>query len=249
MGLKPQSVPQAVGLATLGVREVADAEARYLSGVERAPLLSQGSPPRPISLLARLSACGGHFLGWFGAGWLSVSSLIMVVAGAVASDLGPFPILFVSLFIAIGLLLLFLAVRIGLRAARLLQHGTLTWAVITHTERKVSTSRDSKGNTTTSVSYDVSFMYRTEDGELRFGETNLPRADKIVDEPCELMLYDPERPEEVEFADLLPGGMRIDSQGNASESTRHNIIGIIPWLLLPLGPILGALMLLSVFLE
>ncbi|MCB9894703.1 MAG: hypothetical protein H6839_09650 [Planctomycetes bacterium] len=248
MGLRPKIVPMAVGLATLGVGE-AEAVQRYDDALQRAPLLAQGSTPRAVSPAGRLSACGGHFIGWFGAGWLSFSLMMSVPALAFVGELGIFPPLFVGLFVSLGLLFVYLAVRRGVTAVKLVKHGALTWAVITGTERKVSTSRDSDGHTTISVSYDVSFMYRTPDGELRFGEWNLQRPDAIVDEPCELLLYDPEDPTTVEFADLLPGGLRIDSQGNATESPKHNVIGLIPWVILPIGPILGALMFASFTVE
>ncbi|MCA8915310.1 MAG: DUF3592 domain-containing protein [Planctomycetes bacterium] len=244
MGLRPKSVAAAVGLATLGA-SAAEADARYEQALQRAPLLAQGNVPRRVSLVGHLAACGGHFIGWFGAGWLSFSAMMSVPALAFTDSLGILPVLFVGLFVSIGLLLVYFAIKRGLAAVRIVKNGALTWAVITNTERKVSTSRDSDGNTTTSVSYDVSFMYRTPDGVMRFGEWNLQRPDAIVDEPCELLLYDPEDPTIVEFADLLPGGLRIDSQGNATESVRHNMIGLIPFGILLIGPIFGALMLLG----
>ena len=248
MGLRPKSVPAAVGLATLGA-SAAEADERYEQALQRAPLLAQGDVPRRVSPVGHLAACGGHFIGWFGAAWLSFSAMMAVPALAFTDELGIFPVLFVGLFVSIGLLLTYLAIKRGLSAVRIVKNGALTWSVITHTERKVSTSRDSDGHTTTSVSYDVSFMYRTPDGEMRFGEWNLQKPDAVVDEPCELLLYDPADPTQIEFADLLPGGLRIDSQGNATESPKHNVIGLIPFGILLIGPIFGGLMFASFALE
>lgn len=224
---------------------MAEAATRYESKTDHAPLIGQGSRPRSVTRLGRVAACGGHFLGWFGGAWLGFSLMMLFPAVAFVRELGVFPIAFTGLFVSIGALLMYFAVRRGLAAARLVGFGELTWAVITRTDRKVSTSRDSDGRTSTSVSYDVSFMYRTKEDEICFGEMNLQRPDAITDEDFELLIYDPTNPAQMEFADLLPGGMRIDSQGNTSESSRSNMLGLVPFALLLLGPVFGTLMLLS----
>ncbi|MCA8936792.1 MAG: DUF3592 domain-containing protein [Planctomycetes bacterium] len=224
---------------------MAEAEARYESRTEHAPLIGQGSRPRSVTRLGSVAASGGHFLSWFGGAWLGFSLMMLFPAVAFVRELGVFPIAFTGLFISIGALLMYFAIRRGLTAVRLVEVGELTWAVITRTDRKVSTSRDSDGRTSTSVSYDVLFMYRTTDGESCFGEINLQRPDAITDEDIELLIYDPTNPAQMEFADLLPGGLRIDSQGNTSESSRSNMLSLIPFALLMLGVLFGILMLRS----
>lgn len=245
MGLRPSSIPPNEGLAALDTGDINEALQRYAERLNHAPLLAQGEIPRRVPAPAALSALTGHFMGFFSAFWLSVSLLISMFLLVVGLELGWFPILFVGLFVVIGILLLVLGIRRGLVAVRLVRHGRLSWAVITDKERAVSTSRDSDGRTTTSVSYNISFMYQSDDGELRFGRWNLQRPDDITDEPVELVVYDPENPGTVEFADTLPGGMRLNSQGTVTASNRHVVIGLLPWAILAAGPALGALMVAS----
>ena len=248
MGLRPSSVTTLEGLSALNTADIEVAQQRYADRMSRAPLIGDGTP-RQIPRMAAMSALTGHFLGFFSAFWLSVSLLISMFLLVVGLELGWFPVLFAGLFVAIGIVMLVFGVRRGLAAVKLVRNGQLSWAVITDKERVVSTSLDSDGRTTTSVSYNVSFMYQTADAELRFGRWNLQRPDDITDQPVELVVYDPLEPGNLEFADTLPGGIRLDSQGNVLMSRRHAMIGLLPWIILPAGPALGVLMLLSTFMT
>jgi hypothetical protein len=235
------------GLATLGVPTLDDAQRRYEERVAVAALLADGELPRPVSLLGRIGACGGNVLGWFGAGWTALSVIVFSPTIPLYATMGILPVLFTGLFVLIGLFLMGLGVRGGMLAIGLVRRGLLTWAVVTDVNRVVSTSRDSDGRTSKSVSYDVSFMYRDHEGRLHFGKYNLNNPSPITDEQCELLLYDRVDPSTAAFADTLPGGMRIDSQGNATESTRHSLIGLGPFIVLSAGMGIAVLLATTVF--
>jgi hypothetical protein len=207
------------------------------------PLLVQGSVPRRVSAIARAAACGGNFMSFFGAFWLSVSLMLLVVAIAVSGTLGWGPILFVSLFVAVGAAFVGFGIQRGMLAVRLVSHGRLTWALVNHTAREVSESTDSDGRRTTHVSYRVSFMYRPEASDVHFAEVVLNNPDRIRDEEQELIVYDPTEPTRLEFADLLPGGLRINEMGEASESSSRNLLSLLPFVVIPLGPIFGLMIL------
>ena len=235
-----EAVNEIEGLSILRVQSLDEALQRYEERTANAPLIDSGVLPRPLSLLAKIGACGGSFLGWFAGFWLSVSLFMLVVSISVTRDMGVLPIAFVGFFVTVGILVLYLAVRHGRRGVRMVRTGLLTWGVVTDVQRKVSTSRDSDGRTTTSISYDVSFMYRTPQ-RLRFAMINVNKSTPVTDEHAELVIYDPADPTQVEFADLLPGGIRIDCLGNASESRARSLAGLIPFALILIGPLLGAL--------
>lgn len=233
-----EAVHESEGLSILGVASLDEALKQYEERAANAPLIDNGARPRPVSMLAKIGACGGSFLGWFAGFWLSVSLFMLFITVGVASDMGVWPIAFVGLFVAVGLLVLYLAIKRGQRGVRMVRNGLLSWGVVTDVQRKVSTSRDSDGRTTTSISYDVSFMYRTPE-RLQFARINVNKATPITDEQVELVIHDPDDSTVVEFADLLPGGIRIDSMGNASESRAHSLLGLVPFALLLIGPLLG----------
>lgn len=202
-----------------------------------APLLSNGNLPRSVAPGSMIAACSGNKFGYIAAGWFGLLSFI-AYAATTTSDVPPVFIAALAGFGLVGVVVVYLACRRGMKAVRLVRHGMLTWAVITGVEKIVTTHRDSNGHTSESVSYDVSFVYRAGDLGLLFGEINVPSASAITDDKQELLIYDPEKPERVEFADLLPGGLRIDSMGHSSASRFFTIAGFLPFLIAPAIPLI-----------
>lgn len=189
-----------------------------------------GQLPRRLGAAARLGGMMGTVGSRFATAWFAfLVVFFLVLTFGFAELMGEFwlPMLFLLLFVAAGAAVLVIGIRKGLRDIRLMRNGLLTWAVVTNVEHQVSTSTDSDGRTSTSVSYDVHFLYGTQAGEVLRGMTNMGRADAVTDEPLELLVYDPANPYDCQFADTLSGGLRLSADGVASAQGVGTAMGIV----------------------
>jgi hypothetical protein len=204
--------------------------ALYLQRIANVSPPAVGQLPRPLGAAARLGGVMGTVASRFATFWLLFLMVFLLVLwigfGDVMGEMW-FPMLFLLLFVAVGVALLMLGIKQGLRDIRLLQNGLLTWALVTDVERHVSTSRDSDGRTSTSVTYHVHFLYGTQDGEVWRRRLSMDRADAVTDEALELLIYDPAKPSVCQFADKLPGGLRLGADGVASSHGFGTAMGVV----------------------
>ncbi|MCA8915309.1 MAG: hypothetical protein KDB90_07845 [Planctomycetes bacterium] len=234
-----KDVTEAEGLAKLGVASVVEAAKHYKQRISQAPPLHNNQMPRRISDSAKLGACGGNFFGWVGSAWLSIALMMLVLAAAGETEELGLLIVFLAFFVVMGLIILSIAFKRGLRSIRIVRNGLLTWAVVTDVETKIE--RSTGGRTPNTIEYHVSFIYHNYE-RLFFAKANVSRHQPITDQATELLLFSQDDPEHVEFADLLPGGLRIDTTGRVHESGFHTLLGLVPFLMIPAGPIVGAIL-------
>lgn len=204
--------------------------ARYEQHMARAMPPADGTLPRPLSTPARFGSMMGSPATIFATAWFAILTIfygaLVFVFDDFADDLW-IPMLFLLIFVAAGVLVLVMGIKHGLRDLRLVQHGLLTWAIVTNVEQRVSTSRDSDGHTRTSITYDVHFLYGTHAGEVLRGMTNMGSASAVTDEEHELLVYNPANPYECQFADNLTGGLRLSPDGTASAESWRTVLAIV----------------------
>ncbi len=204
--------------------------ARYEAHVAGIAPPIDGQLPRPLGLAARIGAMMGNGAVSFATAWLCILTIffgaLVFVFDDFADDLW-IPMAFLLLFVAVGILVVVLGIRQGLKDIHLVRNGRLTWAMVTNVEQRISTSRDSDGHTSTSISYDVHFLYGTHAGEVLRGMSNMGSARNVTDEPHELLLYDPAHPFECRFADSLAGGLRLGPDGRASATSLGTAMGVV----------------------
>lgn len=156
------------------------------------------------------------------------------VSGMRRATFGP-EVLFVAIFPAVGVALVFFATRAGLRGVRLLAHGKFTLGRLI-------------GQEATNVSINkrrvMKLRFEIEAGtDLRrevFVKTHVP--EHLEDEPRERLLYDPARPGEALAWDLIPGAPRVDALGALQPA---GLLGTILVLIPPTLAILGHVLVLS----
>lgn len=182
--------------------------------LDRSPPLHQGDIPRVLGPagLAAAHLCNGFAL---------LASIVACVGIAVLSghtidvstaDTLP-RVLLGALFAAPVIVLLLLGSMRAHRALRMVRLGTLAWSIITSVDvHKRRTADDAYEE----VRYVVRMAYLDHLGALRLGEIELLSASALLDEELELLLFDPANPSRFQFADLLPGWLRINTSGTAS---------------------------------
>lgn len=178
--------------------------------VQEAPPLGKGEVPRSIPLPGRLVAM-------FSSGPSLIASCLASLA-VVGFSGKLFPLDNYSTiakwsglgFVGVIVLLLLLqGVVRGLRALRLVVWGRLTWAIIIATEQVLRPGPSSRGESRHMTR--VRFAYDAGAGVIRTATIDLDYAWDLQDEEFELLLCDPEDPRHFQFADLLPGWLRISA--------------------------------------
>lgn len=109
--------------------------------------------------------------------------------------------LLVAVFPAIGLGMLYFAVRRYRKYSYLVQHGVLTTGKVV---RKEPTNTKINQQTV----YRVFFQYKSGDGVLREAWVSTHQTDRLGDERQEPLVYDPERPDEAVLLDAMPPRIR-----------------------------------------
>jgi len=109
--------------------------------------------------------------------------------------------LLVAIFPGIGLMMLYFALRRYRKYSYLVQNGVLTTGKV---HRKKPTSARINGRTV----YRVFFQYQSRDGVLREACLMTNEPDKLGDGEQELLVYDPQRPDEAVLLDAMPDTVR-----------------------------------------
>ncbi|MBK8206165.1 MAG: hypothetical protein IPK87_05120 [Planctomycetes bacterium] len=184
--------------------------------LDKSPPLHQGDIPRSLGPagLAAAYLCNGFAL---------VASVVTCVGIVLLSgytiDLstaGTLPRVMLGALFAIPVIVLLLLGSLrAYRALRMVRLGTLAWSIITSVDvHRRRTTDDAYEE----VRYVVRMAYLDHLGALRLGEIELLSASALLDEELELLMFDPRNPSRFQFADLLPGWLRINSAGKASIS-------------------------------
>lgn len=180
--------------------------------IQERPPLAQGNVPRHISVPAKLVAVFSNGPA-IGASLLSCAAVVVFSGILVPSD--AFGEVSKWIAIVVTVIVVVLMLLEGVRRAHAALHlaiwGTLTWSVIRSTEEVVRRVRGPEHRSTYMTR--VEFAYLTGGDTVRSGTVDLDSAFDVLDEEFELLLYDPRNPNVFQFADLLPGWLRIGVEG------------------------------------
>jgi len=113
---------------------------------------------------------------------------------------------FVTIFPLIGFLLLFFAMRWGSRRARLLRDGVLTTGVL-------KAKRPTNMTVNNRRVFELDFEFTARDGRKCIAKARSSITDRLEDERQELLLYDPEKPEDAVLIDDAPSRPKLDETG------------------------------------
>lgn len=186
-------------------------------------------PAREVPHAAKLQFLFGGFYNQFGWAWTGFSSIHVRVFLIEGLRKGTFewPMLFIILFPAIGLTMMAVGVRKGLRALRLLTHG------IPAQGRFVGQTRTNVQINDTPVMA-MTFEFKTVDGRTARCVAKTHETRELRDDAEEPLVYDPEDPANAVLLDELPGRPRI-----TEDSVVRSREGMV-WhlLLIPVGTVL-----------
>lgn len=160
-------------------------------------------PAREVPLAARLQYLFGGFYGQFGWAWFGFSSIHLRVFLFGGQDGAPLaPRLLVLLFPAIGLAIISVGLRKGLRALRLLTHGIPAQGRLVGEE-----ATNVQINDTPVMA--MTFEFKTVDGRSARCVAKTHLTHDLKDDAEEPLVYDPEDPSVAVLLDDLPGKPRI----------------------------------------
>jgi hypothetical protein len=127
---------------------------------------------------------------------------------------------FVTIFPLIGLGLLVGAMRWGSRRARLLRDGVLTTGVLI-----------GKSPTNTTVNnrrvFELIFEFTARDGRKHQAKARTSITERLEDERQELLLYDPEKPEDAVLIDDAPSRPKLDEVGGLAPRRVAAVLAMI----------------------
>ncbi|MBX3458888.1 MAG: hypothetical protein KF696_02845 [Planctomycetes bacterium] len=198
----------------------------YLRRVRSAPPLRNDNLPRKVGPLTLAGAVGyqremGFMLVWSG-GWLTGTHLAIHQTDT----------LFAILMLAVAGLALALAFVTEttevFEAARVLRTGHLTWGLITRQLNDQFVVKEWDGARQVAEPTKIRFLYASPAGQLvvtEFSPSSISKQD-VLDDELELLLCNPDKPSEVQFVDLLPGSLRINSDGQVSAAPVHTVLGV-----------------------
>ena len=164
-------------------------------------------PSREVPLAAKLQFLFGGFFNQFGWAWTGFSSIhvrLMLLEGRAGTF--EWPMLFILIFPAVGLTMMTVGVRKGLRGLRLLTHG-------------IPAQGRFVGQTATNVQINdtpvmaMTFEFKTVDGRTARCVAKTHETRPLRDEAEEPLVYDPEDPSVAVLLDDLPGRPRIPEDG------------------------------------
>jgi len=112
----------------------------------------------------------------------------------------------VIIFPSVGIVILIIATRIGLRRARLLKDGILT-------SGKLTGSRPTNTRINNRTVYELTFAFTTYDGRACEAKARTSRTERLEDEEYEPLLYDPLRPQVAYLLDEVPTRPEMNEAG------------------------------------
>ena len=166
-------------------------------------------PAREVPLAVKLQFLFGGFYSQFGWAWSGFSSIhvrLFLVEGRGGAF--EWPMLFVLIFPLVGLTMIAVGVKKGLRAMRLLTHG-------------IPAQGRFVGQEATSVRINdapvmaMTFEFKTVDGRTARCVAKTHETRRLSDDAEEALVYDPEDPAVAVLLDELPGRPRI---------TEHSVV-------------------------
>lgn len=197
----------------------------YLRRVRAAPPLRNDNLPRKVSWLTVIGAVGYQpemgFMVMWSAGWLAGTHLSI-------GNTGPWWPLLMLAVAALALALVWTNEVTGvIEASRILRFWHLTWGLVTRRLEQTYVTQDWEKNTVHGPA-EIQFMYAAPTGQLVSTDVKLftKEAQVVLDDELELLLCNPDLPSEVKFVDLLPGSLRINSDGRASAAAHHTALGV-----------------------
>ncbi|MEK6375905.1 MAG: DUF3592 domain-containing protein [Acidobacteriota bacterium] len=127
---------------------------------------------------------------------------------------------FVTIFPLIGLGLLIGAMRWGSRRARLLRDGVLTTGVL-KAKRPTNTTVNNRRV------FELDFEFTARDGRKHLAKARSSITDRLEDERQELLLYDPEKPEDAVLIDDAPSRPKLDETGGLAPRRVAAVLAMI----------------------
>lgn len=127
------------------------------------------------------------------------------IAGMRRAQFGPW-ISFVAIFPLIGFLILYYAMKNGLRRTALLRRGILTTGKLIDKEPTNVTVNDRRV-------YELTFEFTARDGRRCEAKARTSDPSRLEDENAEPLLYDPEDPSRAYLLDEIPGRPEVDGTG------------------------------------
>jgi len=127
---------------------------------------------------------------------------------------------FVTIFPLIGFLLLFFAMRWGSRRSRLLRDGVLTTGVL-------KAKRPTNMTVNNRRVFELDFEFTARDGRKCIAKARSSITDRLEDERQELLLYDPEKPEDAVLIDEAPSRPKLDEAGGLAPRPVAAVLAMI----------------------
>ena len=218
-----------------------------------APELKQGERPRKVPALTWLATCAQNPFG-FGATFTAVFALTVVLiilrSAIVSGSIGTGGVVTIAILLAIPGGLAVLAIVRTNKSTRLLKEGRLAWGVVTRRfrfrtsfqERDGLLSTKSSGNAP-AIQHVVEYVYVDDAGYLYRCEdrTRVKQdADDLVEDPFVLVCHDPDVPGASLLTGLLPGKLRVSTDGFVTMSGGRKLAGLLPVLVvLAIPPVLA----------
>ena len=127
---------------------------------------------------------------------------------------------FVTIFPLIGLALLAGAMRWGSRRGRLLRDGVLTSGVL-------KAKRPTNMTVNNRRVFELDFEFTARDGRKHIAKARSSITDRLEDERQELLLYDPEKPEDAVLIDEAPSRPKLDETGGLAPRPVAAVLAMI----------------------
>jgi len=140
------------------------------------------------------------------------------------------------IFPLIGLFMLIAGIKKGIKANRLLALGEQTTGRLKSKEKINMEVGRRRRRRVSKPFYKLTFEFTTADGETSEVVVKTNEPHKLEDQPEEPLLYDPMRPSYAVMLDDLPGGPRIQENGNIQVGSAVKTIIV---LIIPLATIIG----------
>ena len=127
------------------------------------------------------------------------------IAGMRTGQFGPF-VMFVTIFPLIGFVILYFAMKSGIKRSHLLRNGIFTTGTLIDKEPTNVTVNDRRV-------YELTFEFTARDGRKAQAKARSTDTSRLEDEHAEPLLYDPDDPSRAYVLDEAPARPEIDGTG------------------------------------